>query len=353
MISSFQDGTASEGTVRVARAIRASQATVWQALSDPRMVASWRGQIPTSLATGALTTLDLGDGDFSAFEVLSVEPPATLAYVERFMGIGPAAKVSWQLTPVSDGCLLTVSDHAEQRTTADALAVRRNWLAVTERLTTFLNEGRVASAAGPVDFEIATELPGDAESVWAHLLQPAVLPFPLEGVGSGASPRLRVLDGAEPSDFSVEELDIDVEDHAIVLTLGHDTWLHPTTYRVTLGPRHQGVMLTMSHADWQAISIDDATQHKQRQRFAAFWHRILLGFTLRYIRAFGIATLSPGELRARMDEPDCFVFDSNRVTLWNRGHIPGAVFVGQEDLPIDVLPPSKGASLVFYCRDSL
>jgi hypothetical protein len=165
--------------------------------------------------------------------------------------------------------------------------------------------------------------------------------------------RLRLNDSLEPSDFTVEELDVDVENHAVVLTLAHDTWLHPTTYRVTLRPRRQGVLLTMSHVDWQAISIDQASQREQRHRFAAFWHRILLGFTLRYVRAFGIPTLSPDELRVRMDLPDCFVFDSNRATLWNRGHIPGAVFVGQEDLPTDVLPQSKRASLVFYCRDSL
>jgi uncharacterized protein YndB with AHSA1/START domain len=341
MMSSFHGGAMSERTVRLARAIRAPQATVWQALSDPQMVAGWRGRLSTSLAAGALTTLDLGDGDFSVLEVLSVEPPATLAYVERFMGIGPTATVTWRLTPVSDGCLLIVSDHGGQRTPADAFAARRTWLAVTERLTTFLRDGSVDSAVGPADIEIATELPGDAESVWAHLLQPAVLPFPLDGGRPGASLRLRLIEDAEPSDFTVEDLDVDFEDHAVVLTLAHDTWLHPTTYRVNLRPRRQGVMLTMSHVDWQAISIDPASQREQRHRFAEFWRRILLGFPLRYVRTFGIPTLSPGELRVRMDQLDCFVFDSNRATLWDRGHIPGAVFVGQEDLPTDVLRQSK------------
>ena len=156
-----------------------------------------------------------------------------------------------------------------------------------------------------------------------------------------------------PVDFEVEKLDVDVENHAITLTLVHDAWLYPTIYRLALRPRRQGVLLMMSHVDWQAISIDQTFQREQRRRFARFWHRIVLGFTLRYVRAFEIPTLSPDELRVRMNESDCFVFDSNRATVWDRGHIPGAVFVGQEDLPNDALPQSKRASLIFYCRDSM
>ncbi|HWW82132.1 MAG TPA: SRPBCC domain-containing protein, partial [Vicinamibacterales bacterium] len=164
MMSTLHGDVEPELTVRIARAIRAAPATVWQAMLDPQVVARWWGHLSTSLAAGAVTTLDLRDGDFSALEVLNVEPPATLAYVERFMGIGPSATVTWRLTPVSDGCLLKVTDHAAQRTPADAIAVRRNWLAVTERLTTFVSGGSITSTGGPADFEIATELPGDAES---------------------------------------------------------------------------------------------------------------------------------------------------------------------------------------------
>lgn len=353
MISSFQGGEASERTVRLACAIPASQAIVWQALIDPQIVAGWRGSLSAPLVAGAVTTLDLGAGDFSVLEVLNVEPPITLTYGERFMGLGPMATVRWSLSPISVGSLLTVSDHGSQRTPEDTLAARRNCLAITDRLITFLREGSVPFAVRPADFEISTELPGDAESVWAHLLQPTVLPFPLEGIRPGATLQLRLTKDGEPSDFTLEKLDVDPENHTFNLTFTHDTWLNPTIFQLTLRRRRQGVMLTMGHWDWQTISIDQAFQRKQRQRFAEFWHRVLLGFTLRYVRSFGIPTLSPRELLTRMDEPDCFIFDSNRTTLWNHGHIPGAVFVGQEDLPSDLLPRNKRASLVFYCRDSL
>ena len=45
------------------------------------------------------------------------------------------------------------------------------------------------------------------------------------------------------------------------------------------------------------------------------------------------------------------VFDSNRETLWEQGHLPGAVAVGQETFPPEVLPADRGAALAFYCRD--
>jgi uncharacterized protein YndB with AHSA1/START domain len=351
MMSSFDAGPATEGKMRLARAIPVSQATAWQALSDPQMVAGWRGRLSGPLLAGALTTLDLGDGDFSVLEVLSVEPPARLAYIERFMGVGPAATLDWHLTPAPDGCILMVSDHAEQRTSADVLMARHTWLSVTERLSTFLRAGSI-EPAGPADFEISIELPGNLESVWTLLSQPAVLPFPLDG-RPGDSLRLTLIEGAAPSDFTIEELNVNAGNHAIVLALAHRTWLYSTTYHVNLRPRRQGVLLTMRHLDWQAISVDRAFSREQRRRFTEFWFRILLSFTVRYVRSLGIPTLSPDELRARMVQPDCFVFDSNRATLWDRGHIPGAVFVGQEDLPTHLLPPSKSSSLVFYCRDSL
>src|SRR5262245_19760129 len=115
---------AASDTVRVARAIPASPATVWQALIDPPLMAHWRGRLSESLDVGGLATLDLGDGDFSVLEVLRADRPATLEYAERFMGIGPKKTVTWRLVPVPGGCLVTVNDRACQRTSSDALAAR-------------------------------------------------------------------------------------------------------------------------------------------------------------------------------------------------------------------------------------
>jgi rhodanese-related sulfurtransferase len=76
-------------------------------------------------------------------------------------------------------------------------------------------------------------------------------------------------------------------------------------------------------------------------------------FTLEYAHSWEIPTLSAADLKNRMGQGDVFVFDANRTTLWERGHVPQSVFVGQEDIPIDRLPADKSAELVFYCRDSM
>src|SRR5262249_46637363 len=71
------------------------------------------------------------------------------------------------------------------------------------------------------------------------------------------------------------------------------------------------------------------------------------------VRSWRIPTLSAVDLKNRFDRPGLFVFDSNRTTLWERGHVPQSVFVGQEDIPVDLLPSDKNAELVFYCRDAM
>jgi hypothetical protein len=81
--------------------------------------------------------------------------------------------------------------------------------------------------------------------------------------------------------------------------------------------------------------------------------------------AVGLLTLSPR--LARAGEPFRFisvedvakglgqagfhVFDANGRSVYDQGHVPGAVHVSYKSLTEKDLPRDRGASLVFYCKN--
>jgi rhodanese-related sulfurtransferase len=75
----------------------------------------------------------------------------------------------------------------------------------------------------------------------------------------------------------------------------------------------------------------------------------LLRFLLEYVRRREIATISPSEVYARLGEAGFLVYDCNTSPQWKRGHIPGAIHVGLDAFPPDLLPQERSATLVFYC----
>jgi|GEM_PF-300937 len=341
--------------VELTRAISVSAQAVWQALTEPEHVRGWLGELSAPFSPGELTNLDFGDGDFSVLEVIAVEPPRTLVYIQRLLGLGPKETITWQITPKGAGCLLSVTDVAQQRSADAARAVRGGWFDQMRRLEQLLR----TSAPDPLpwhrEFSACTELPGDTSAVWEQMIDPAAqakwLPF------AGALPldagAYRLKDADEPAAYQLTELNSDPQHCGLSFRLAHADWLAPTTCSIWLEPRSQGVLFAVRHIGWEAISFDHAYQRQQRMRFAKLWHMAMLYFSLGYVRRWAIPTLAPADLAAQLDQPDLFVFDSNRVTLWEQGHIPSATFVGQEDIAPDRLPAHKQATLVFYCRDAL
>jgi len=58
------------------------------------------------------------------------------------------------------------------------------------------------------------------------------------------------------------------------------------------------------------------------------------------------------EVSARMKKGEkLFVFDNNRPELYEKGHLPGAVWLSSREMKETDLPADKGATLVFYCHN--
>jgi rhodanese-related sulfurtransferase/uncharacterized protein YndB with AHSA1/START domain len=338
---------------RVTRAIRASAGEVWAALTEPNNVRNWLGEISPGFRVGRLSQLDAGDGDLYALEVFRMESPHRLSYGRRRFGIDVKESISWEVAPGPDGCLVTVSYSAPELDDDRQSAEHAEWLFHTSRLEKYLAAAPLPPAPPEREFILSTDLPGDAASVRAHLGAYLEKVFGAAWDASAADYRttLTLRDEGEPGDVQVIGR-AEPATLSMSLELDHVTWHCPTSARLVLRQRDQGTRLTIRHRGWEGTAFDDETRVRQRRRFARFWHGLVLRFTLAYARSWQIPTVSAAGLKDRMERSEVFVFDANRVTLWERGHLPRAIFVGQENIPADRLPPDKEAELVFYCRDT-
>jgi rhodanese-related sulfurtransferase/uncharacterized protein YndB with AHSA1/START domain len=337
----------------VTRAIRAPADEAWAALTESGIVRKWLGEISPGFRVGRLSQLQIADGDLYALEIFQMEPPHRLTYGRRRFGIDVKEKIDWQVAARAGGCLVTVSYSAPDLEDDRWPAEREEWLFHTSRLEKYLTSAPLPPAPPDRELVLRTDLPGDRESVWERLC--AYLNSVFDGPRNDAGEYRATLpwrDGLEPSEVRAV-VRADPAASAISLELDRATWLSATSALIVLRQRAQGTRLSIRHRGWEGTAFDDETRAGQRKRFAAFWHRFLLRFTLEYARSWQIPTLSAADLKARMELPEVFVFDANRATLWERGHVPRAVFVGQEDIPLDRLPPDKDAELVFYCRDTM
>jgi uncharacterized protein YndB with AHSA1/START domain len=86
---------------------------VWHALTDPSALKLW-----LALCHGSLESpdkdcvLDFEDGEFFLCRPTLVDPPNRLHYYWRWLGIGQATSVQWQLENVGGGTRITVTEEA-------------------------------------------------------------------------------------------------------------------------------------------------------------------------------------------------------------------------------------------------
>jgi rhodanese-related sulfurtransferase/uncharacterized protein YndB with AHSA1/START domain len=344
-----------DGAGRVTRAVCAAAEEVWAGLTEPDIVRKWWGELSHPFQPGSLSQLTLDDGDVHLLEIVELDPPRCLEFVRRLFGIDAKETIRWEITPKADGCLVTVSQTALEPDGDLRCAERAEWLFYTDRLEKCLKKESLPPARQAREFILGVDLPGSTASVRSHLTE-----YLKKGFDSPRDPfveeyraTLSLRAGAESDDVQIAVGPADPTACSVSLELDHATWLSPTSARLHLRQRDQGTRFTIRHGGWTGIAFDDETRARQRARFARFWHKFFMRFTLVYARSWRIPTLSAVDLKRRMERPGLFVFDANRTTLWERGHVPQSVFVGQEDIPVDLLPADKNAELVFYCRDSM
>ena len=317
---------------RETRAVRATADRIWTALTEPDELRRWWGELAPGLQLGRLSQLQPGDGEVHALEVFDLAAPHRLGYRRRLFGIDTKETVRWT---VADGLVTVTASGAEADDDRPAIAYEQ-WREQLDRLGRYVDGEPLPPVPRDREFVLGTELPGEPAAVRAGLAT-----FLAEAFKPGS-----VLDGVRIRSGPAD-------DDALTFDLDHPSWAAPTAARIVLLARGQGTKLVIRHRGWAGTSADEPERARRRAEFAGFWHRLLLRFTLSYAKDWAIPTLTADDLNQRLAQPELFVFDANRATLWERGHLPGAVFVGQEDLPLDRLPADREAELVFYCRDEM
>jgi hypothetical protein len=72
-----------------------------------------------------------------------------------------------------------------------------------------------------------------------------------------------------------------------------------------------------------------------------------------HVSRIAVGHTAAEDVHARLGEPDLHLLDCNLEFGWRAGHLPGARYVGYDDLNPAVLPANRHATLVFYCGSSL
>src|SRR5436309_2058832 len=78
--------------------IPAPRPDVWHALTHPNSLKHWLAACHGSLEeSGKETVLDFEDGEFFLCRTTQIHPPGRLRYLWRWLGIGQATTVTWDL----------------------------------------------------------------------------------------------------------------------------------------------------------------------------------------------------------------------------------------------------------------
>jgi rhodanese-related sulfurtransferase len=301
-----------------------------------------------------LTQVTVEGGDVYLVEITRLEPPRCLEFTLRLFGISPKQTVRFDVIAAAGGCLLRVATTAPESSEFFA-AGHADWMFLTERLEKVLRKSPLPAMPEARQFMLSTDLPGTSEAVRGRLAEYLDKTFGLscDPFSEECRTTLSLRDDDEPDGLSLGFRPPVRDACCVDFQLEHPSWLDPAWGRLSLRQQERGTRLTVQHSGWTGISFDSETRIRQRARLARYWHKFFMRFTLEYSRSWQIPTLTAADLNARLAAASVHVFDANRSSLWERGHVPQSVFVGQEDIPIDRLPEDKNAELVFYCRDSM
>ena len=70
------------------------------------------------------------------------------------------------------------------------------------------------------------------------------------------------------------------------------------------------------------------------------------------VAADAFQKISPDQLEKLLGAPDVRIYDANTPELYEKHHVPGAVFVTPSTLE-SRLPADRNLTLVFYCANTL
>jgi len=259
---------------------------VWTALTDPEHVRNWlsvcRGQWAVR---DAESTLDFEDGEFFYCRTTRSSPPSaarpgTLSYLWRWVGIGPATRVTWTLTPTRQGTMITVVEEATNPPSDWRSWNGMGWPGIIDQLVTYLRTGADTRwpwrRMGPY---LQIPLPVMPFQAWEALTSPGAIKFwmqrqrgsfdpddPLTLVMGDASGTIQMrvtkaVDAGQEFPSYLPYLEFELRRPCWTAALGGRMWIEPTGLGSSL--------LQIFHYDWERLDIADPVT--ERKLLTNFW----------------------------------------------------------------------------------
>ncbi len=231
--------------------IQASNARVWECLTQPALLARWFADVER-FELGQPFRLNFGDGDFFAGTIKEWDAPSCLRVEWRFMDLGARYDVAFYLTPLSAAQTeLTVVDRG--CLTLDELsALRDGWGDFLGRLGLFVQKGQSTRLTWSQAIGVSALLPGSID-----------LPAALRSADWWAT--------AFP-DAQVRTLE--APDRILMAAFGSRVWGGlETEARITLERTPAGACLSVLHEGWPRLAQD--VRLSERARYAERWQAAL------------------------------------------------------------------------------
>jgi uncharacterized protein YndB with AHSA1/START domain len=128
--------------------IPADLSAVWAALTTPAALQRWLAVCVGDLTKeGTDVTLDFEDGEYFYCHVRQVVPPtahgtAELSYFWRWVGVGPATRVRWQLSATAGGTTVLATEESFNPPSDWRSWNGNGWPGILDQLAAYLRTGR-------------------------------------------------------------------------------------------------------------------------------------------------------------------------------------------------------------------
>lgn len=259
----------------------APPARVWQALTEPDSLRNWLAVCRGSLLDPERDCmLDFEDGEFFLCRTQVAQPGAKLHYLWRWLGIGQATSVTWELAPVVQGTRVTVTEEALNPPWDWQTWNGGGWPGILEQLAAYLRTGTEWRwpwrRMGPY---AQIELPVSMYEAWDLLFSPSALKYWLivmnGSLESDAVLSILMGDASGMVEMGVQEV-VQPGQHPpsflphVSFSLRRQVWQSEIPGRIWLEPAGWGrSLLQVFHMNWEGLPA--ALQLSERRILTSYW----------------------------------------------------------------------------------